>query len=232
MTKEQLKQSLDQLSPSEEQRQQMLRNIRQAKPEKKTPIFWKLASALAVMVLLFGIAKVLPAFAPTASEEMTMRSAEEPATTMMAPNEMAAADAQVSFAWKDYDEELANTPWREDFQGPLPIYRMSSELTSGSPKQEEASAPENKPASDLLDYAYKDSLSTSGYTLGEMTDIISFDQAKDRLVELTGIKKSDIVDGFLSYTPIDSGETELVPTYRFRYQFEGSVNYLNIDARP
>lgn len=229
MNKDQLKHSLNELSPSDDQKRQMLRNIRQKREPKRGRLGLKLASIMAVMVFLFGLAKVLPSFAPTAPETMAMGAPEATRSATAEAMEMNTKKS-LNVAWKNYDEELKATPWNENFSGSLPIFSKQSDIVSSAQAPaEEASAMMVSEADELVAYAYGGALAEHGYVETDRVPILTLEEATAKVVAL-GIKKSDILDGFLSYTPLETEETELRPMYRFRYTQEGEIHYLTVDA--
>lgn len=240
MNKDQLKNSLHELTPSQDQKQAMLRNIRQAKPSR-TPIR-RYASAFVVIVLLFGVIRLLPSLlsqnglaeeaevAMMKGDDAAGTEAADVATTISAPRE-----APMELDWKDFEQELTETPWNAG-QPPtkLPIF-LRSELLSAQQKtaQPELFTKLSDGEQAIVTYAYGSDLVniTPEYQLTELVSIKTYAQAKDELEQqIPELNPSDITAGFLSYIPAHLGESELIPVYRFRYTTPTGVEYAMIPA--
>ena len=88
MNKHQLKQSLHELSPTTEQKQAMLRNIRRAQPDTSQQRFrwlWRVSSAIVGLVIEIGLWQLLPqlrsaqgAQAPEAMPEKIVERSNQP----------------------------------------------------------------------------------------------------------------------------------------------------------
>lgn len=252
MNKDQLKKSLHELTPTENQKQNMLRNIRQAQPEeKKLQIswLWRITSVAIMLVIVIGLWQLMPHLqavrSPEAPEEAVPadvasmdQAVEEEAAAPMAAEEsqnkqrMANEDSQM------FDLELAETPWQSDrVPQSLPIFMLGMDVVSATEESETSIDVDTEQGyiNAIVDYSVNRLMEEADHQLVlSVTDqvaIISFDEAKERLIQQTAdLKLSDIQAGYLSYTR--PTESELIhPIYRFRYELDGEIHETYVDAR-
>lgn len=251
MNKHQLKQSLHELSPTTEQKQAMLRNIRRAQPDTSQQRFrwlWRVSSAIVGLVIVIGLWQLLPQLRSAqdvqAPEAMAEKIVEEEASPMAAADEAAAQPDRFVLSDEEFDRELAQTPWQSDrTPESLPIFMPGlDEIAASEERYEEAEMEssgdltlESNYTAAIVEYAVHRPMGEADHQLAlSVTDqvaIISFEEAKQRLSDqVGGLGPTDITAGYLSYTRPE--EASLIhPIYRFRYQIDGQETIGYVDAR-
>lgn len=252
MTKHQLKQSLHELSPSQEQKQQMLRQIRQANTQNNTRTgwLWRVSSVVVLLAIAIGLWQLEPflervapsadkAAAPAEADNQTeIMVADEPVESpKMEPAEESAAFTS-AFSPAEFEREMAETPWQADrLPDSLPVFMPGPEETTRARQTITASEPysDQEYSTAIVDYSvYRVLEETQEHLSLAVTDqveIISFDEAKDRLLsQLPAVTKQDIIAGYLTYSRLDES-TLIHPIYRFKYRLEGQEDYSFVDAR-
>ena len=247
MNKQQLKQSLHELSPSPEQKQDMLRRIRQASTQNNTHSgwLWRVSSVIVLLAIAIGLWQIEPfleRLSPTADsaapQEVEIMVADEPAELpkTASPAEVAALESKFSPA--EFERELAETPWRSDrLPDSLPVFMPGPEETTRPRQTTTASEPysDQDYRAAIVDYSVYRVLEESqdhlSLAVTDQVEIISFEEAKDRLLsQLPAVTKQDIIAGYLTYSRLD--ESNLVhPIYRFKYRSDGEEAYSFVDAR-
>lgn len=251
MTKHQLKQSLHELTPSNEQKQQMLRQIRQANTQNNTRTgwLWRVSSVVVLLAIAIGLWQLEPFLervapmadmaAPAEAENQTeIMAADEPVESPKMESTQAPEALASTFSPADFAREIAETPWQADrLPDSLPVFMPGPEETARPRQTMTASEPysDQEYSNAIVDYSvYRVLEETQEHLSLAVTDqveLISFDEAKDRLLsQLPAVTKQDIIDGYLTYSRLDES-TLIHPIYRFKYRSEGQEDYSFVDAR-
>lgn len=228
MNRHQLKNSLHELSPSLEQKQAMLRNIRQAKPQRFQ--LRRLVPLAATVLLVLGLIRIWPAMTPTMDKRMAEPNTMATEALMIEDSNVEAAQMEmvgVADPIADYERQLAETPWKpEQTPSQLPMVRLAEGV--------QADTDANLTAYDqaIVDYLFPQMDGSLGRQLLDLQPVISIDQAKARAIAMTpGLVEGDIIDGLLTYQALADQPMDYVPVYLIRYQATDRLDILTIDAR-
>lgn len=243
MDREQLKKSLDTLSPSEEQRRRMLRNIQAQKPVRRTNWFLRAGAAVAALFAVFLIVTQLLPF-------MGMGRTNAPAAAPQAPDMAVAESAPVAAAEQeklsavDYDFLLEHTPWTKDrTPQSLPVFVPSDSVKNTDTGAQTiegdgftysvpaAGSYEEQIVAFLVDATLEQGeakAQNTGYLALRTVQIRNYDEALAELLEQnTDLTETDVLAGQLLYT---EHACELVPVYRFKVKTAVGENFLDITA--
>lgn len=236
MDREKLKTSLDHLTPSSEQRQRMLRNIRTQAPAKKRFSYLKLGVAMAALFgVFFLFTEALPLLKGDGPAPM---AAQAPAEDQAIAESSGMLGSEARSQGVDYAFLLQHTPWQsEQTPASLPVFtRVEASKSALATKVEnfrgegftysvpEVSGYEARIVSFLVHFSIRYDDGTAQEALPyEAVRSVRVKSYAEALKELTlgnnsagqAFDVSSVNSGQLLY--VEQGE-ELLPVYRFQVQ--------------
>lgn len=238
MNREQLKASLERLSPSEEQRKRMLDQIHKGAPSNKRLPFFKLGAALAALFALFFLYTELLPFGE--NNKSAPMAAEAPTADQAVTESVSMAGSESLHRGADYDFLLEHTPWKaEQTPASLPVFAKQNEDKEDGLQTERMEIPgedytysvpvestyEAQIVAFLVHYSIRYSDGTteeSQVSMVRTVQVKSYDQALEELSQgknskQRAVQQSQVQSGQLLYVEQDD---ELIPIYRFKVQDE------------